>query len=385
MLLNVTIANNSNGGIGSDHSPNMSVVNVKNTLVVGNGSRDCGPILFNVFAGQFSMASDSTCTWSGNGNQIAPDPKLGPLANNGGLTQTHLPQADSPAKDAGTGAGAPARDQRGYLRTGAAPDIGAAEAGGTIPVTLANISTRLVVETAENVLFGGFIVTGTQPKKVMLRAIGPSLTVPGALADPIMELHNSSGALITSNDNWMDAPNRQEIIDSTIPPGNNLESAILMSLSPGAYTAIVRGGNNTTGIALVEAYDLDRTVDSKLANISTRGLVQVGDNVMIGGFIVLGPDSLKVIVRAIGPSLPLSGALANPSLELHDGNGRLLAQNDNWRTGGQEAEIIATTIPPSNDLESAIVQVLAPGSYTAIVSGVNGTTGVALVEVYALQ
>ena len=152
-----------------------------------------------------------------------------------------------------------------------------------------------------------------------------------------------------------------------------------------AYTAIVRGVNNGTGIGVVEAYDLDRTVDSKLANISTRGFVQTGDDVLIGGLIVLGQNPLRVIVRAIGPSLPVPGALADPTLELHDGNGALIASNDNWRTGGQEAEIIATTIPPTNDLESAIVRNLAPGNYTAIVRGVNGTTGVALVEAYGLN
>ena len=383
-LVNVTIANNSNGGIGSDHSPNVSVVSVKNTLVAGNGSYNCGPILFNAFTGQFSMASDSTCTWSGTNNQVVPDPKLGPLANNGGLTQTHLPQADSPAKDGGTGAGAPARDQRGYLRAGAAPDIGAVEVGGIIPVTLANISTRLRVETGDNALIGGFIITGGGAKRVLLRGIGPSLNVAGHLDDPVLELYDSTGQIIASNDNWMDAPNKQAIIDTTIPPSNDLESAILMDLNPGNYTAIVRGVGNTAGVGLVEAYDLDRTAGSKLANISTRGLVQMGDNVMIGGFIVLGPDSQRVIVRAIGPSLPLAGKLADPTLELRNGNGGILAANDNWRSD-HEAEIIATTIPPSNDLESAIVRDLAPGNYTAIVSGVNNTTGVALVEVYALQ
>ena len=204
------------------------------------------------------------------------------------------------------------------------------------------------------------------------------------MADPTLELHDGAGTLITSNDNWVDAPNKQEIIDSTIPPTNNLESAILSSLLPGSYTAIVSGVNNTTGIALVEAYDLDQTVDSKLANISTRGLVGTGDNVLIGGFIVLGIDAQEVIVRAIGPSLPVMGKLADPTLELYDSNGVLLASNDNWRDT-QEAEIIATTIPPTNDAESALVETLPPAAYTAIVRGKDGTTGVALVEVYALQ
>lgn len=255
--------------------------------------------------------------------------------------------------------------------------------GAQTPSVLANISTRLRVETGDNVLIGGFIITGTQPKKVIVRAIGPSLPVAGALADPILEL-NSGGTVVATNDNWMDAPNRQEIIDSTVPPTNNAESAILMTLNPGTYTAIVRGVNNTTGVALVEAYDLNRMVDSKLANISTRGLVQTGDNVLIGGFIIVGTDMQRVLMRAIGPSLPVAGNLADPILELHDGNGATLATNDNWMDAPNRQEIIDTTIPPTNNAESAILQTLAPATYTAIVRGANATTGVALVEVYGL-
>jgi uncharacterized protein YkwD len=253
------------------------------------------------------------------------------------------------------------------------------------PTVLGNISTRLRVETGENVLIGGFIVTGTQGKKIIVRAIGPSLPFADRLLDPTLELHDSSGALLQSNDDWR--TNQQaEIIATTIPPSNDLESAIVRTVPPGAYTAIVRGVNNSTGVGLVEVYDLDRSVDSKLANISTRGLVQTGDNVMIGGTIVLGQSPQKVIVRAIGPSLAgVSGRLADPTLELRDGNGGLLAANDDWRTGGQEAEIQASTVPPSDGLESAIVGTLNPGNYTAIVRGVNNTTGVGLVEVYALN
>jgi hypothetical protein len=243
------------------------------------------------------------------------------------------------------------------------------------------------VETGDNALIGGFIITGTQPKKVIVRAIGPSLSsmFPGALTDPTLELRNSSGGLIRSNDNWR-SDQEAEIIATTIPPSDDLESAIVATLpaNGSAYTAIVRGVNDGTGIGVVEVYDLNQAADSKLANISTRGLVQTGDNVMIGGVIVLGQNSLRVIVRAIGPSLPVPGALSDPTLELRDGNGALLAANDNWRSD-QEAEIIATTIPPSNDLESAIVRNLAPGNYTAIVRGANNATGVAAVEAYNLD
>lgn len=244
-----------------------------------------------------------------------------------------------------------------------------------------NISTRLRVETGEHVLIGGFIVTGSQPKKLMVRAIGPSLPLPGALADPVLELHSSTG-LIASNNNWR-SNQEAEIVATGIPPGNDNESAIVTTLEPGSYTAIVRGSNNGTGVALVEVYDLDQGADSKLANISTRGFVQTADNVLIGGFIVVGSAPAKAIVRAIGPSLPVSGALADPTLELHDGNGATIASNDNWRSD-QEAEIMATTLPPTRDAESAIVATLTPGSYTAIVRGKNNTTGVALVEVYQL-
>jgi hypothetical protein len=263
------------------------------------------------------------------------------------------------------------------------------ESSGLIPGSLGNISTRLRVETGDNVLIGGFIVTGTQPKKIIVRAIGPSLALAGALADPVLELRNASGGLILSSNDWRDdSAQESEIIATGIPPANDLESAIVATLpaNGSAYTAIVRGVNNGTGIGVVEAYDLDQTANSKLSNISTRGLVQTGDDVLIGGLIVLGQNPLRVIVRALGPSLPLSGALGNPTLALHDGNGTLLVSNDNWRDDpAQESEIIATGIPPANDLESAIVRNLTPGNYTAIVRDVNDTTGIAVVEAYGLN
>lgn len=253
----------------------------------------------------------------------------------------------------------------------------------TSATKLGNISTRLKVETGSNVGIGGVIVTGTSPKRVMLRGIGPSLPLTGGLADPVMELFDSMGTMMASDDNWHDEANEQEIMDSGLAPANDKESAILMTLNPGLYTAIEKGANETTGIGLVEAYDLDNTVDSKLGNISTRGFVQTGDEVMIGGFIISGTDMQRVIVRAIGPSVPLDGTLADPSLELHGSDGALLRANDNWRTT-QETEIMGTGLAPMSDAESAIVQTLAPGSYTTIVRGVNDTTGVALVDVYAL-
>jgi len=259
-----------------------------------------------------------------------------------------------------------------------------------LPAHLGNISTRAFVQTGDNIVIGGFIITGSGQKRVIVRAIGPSLVnhgITNPLQNPTLELHDHTGAVIASNDNWMNAPNKQEIINSGLAPSNNLESAILTSLNPGAYTAIVRGVNNGTGIALVEGYDLDPAAASKLGNMSTRALVQTGDNVMIGGFIVTGSGEKNVIVRAIGPSLAQHGItnpLQDPTLELHNGNGALIAFNDNWKDT-QQAQIQATGLAPTNDKESAIVRMLAPGQYTAIVRGKNNTIGVALVEVYGLN
>jgi hypothetical protein len=249
---------------------------------------------------------------------------------------------------------------------------------------LANISTRAVVGTNTSVVIGGFIVTGSQAKEVIVRGIGPSLSLPGKLLDPSLELRDSAGALVASNDNWGQSANSGAIADSGVAPTNASESAILVSLEPGSYTAILSGVNQTTGTALVEVYDLDNAADSKLANISTRAFVQSGDNVLIGGLIVVGQSGADVIVRAIGPSLTVPGAMPDPTLELRDADGALLASNDNWRST-QEAAIIATGVAPTRDAESAIVTSFSPGAYTAIVRGANGTSGVAVVEVYQLD
>ena len=256
------------------------------------------------------------------------------------------------------------------------------------PSGVVNISTRLLIGTGENVLIGGFIVTGNAAKVVIIRALGPSTGVPGALQDPTLELHDGAGHVVF-NDNWKTAQ-EQIIRDTTIPPVDDRESAIVIGLDPGPYTAIVAGKNGATGIGLVEVYDLgtsslDPSGTAKLAQISTRGLVDTGNNVMIGGFIISG-QATRVIVRAIGPSLTASGvqgALRDTVLELRDGSGSLIFSNDDWRST-QEQQIIATGVPPADDHESAIVATLPPGNYTAIVRGKNDTTGVALVEAYGL-
>jgi hypothetical protein len=272
---------------------------------------------------------------------------------------------------------------------------------------LGNISTRSVVQTGESVMIGGFIVQGTGTKRVIIRAIGPELTqygITNALANPALELHNAAGALIGSNDNWqttilggiITGNQVSDIQNSDHAPTAASESAIIANLAPGNYTAVVRGVSNTTGVALVEAYDLSPDTTSVLGNISTRSLVQTGENVMIGGFIVQGTATKRVIIRAIGPELTQHGitdVLANPTLELHNAAGALIGSNDNWQTtilGGiitnnQVSDIQNSGHAPSAASESAIIANLAPGNYTAIVRGVGNTTGVALVEVYDLN
>jgi len=249
----------------------------------------------------------------------------------------------------------------------------------------------MLVQTGDRVGIGGFIVTGSAPKQVLIRAIGPSLTgfgVPNALADPTLELNGPSGFITITNDNWRD--NQQAAIIATgIPPTNDLESAILVTLPPGPYTAIVRGKLNTSGVALVEVYDLNQAAASKLANISTRAFVSTGDNIVIAGFI-LGGGSVadSIIVRGIGPSLAAAGvanALADPTLELRNSNGALLIADNNWQDNAAQAALItAAGLAPSNPLEAALAATLSPGSYTALLKGVNNGTGIGLVEVYDL-
>ena len=267
------------------------------------------------------------------------------------------------------------------------------------PSTLGNISTRAFVQTGANVMIGGFIIEGTQPKRVIVRAIGPELTrfgVPNALANPTLALHDSTGALIASNDNWqhtiiggiITGDQVVEIQTSGHAPTEPSESAIVAILEPGNYTAIVRGVNSTVGVALVEVYDLDTTTTSILGNISTRSFVQTGADVMIGGFIIEGTGPKRVIVRAIGPELTQHGVpnpLADPILDLHNNTGVLIGSNDNWMDAPNVHETINSGHAPTDPRESAIIATLPPGNYTAIVRGVSNTTGIALVEVYDLD
>ena len=252
---------------------------------------------------------------------------------------------------------------------------------------LLNVSTRVGVQSGSNVMIGGFIITGDVAKKVALRAIGPSLADAGvtdALADPVLELYDSTGSLIAQNDNCSSLP--PDTIPANLTPSSGKESFIAVTLPSGSYTAVLRGANGAAGVGLFELFDLD-PASSRISNISTRGEVGTGSDVMIGGFIVGGEDPTRVVIRAIGPSLAgqnVPNALSDPLLELYDGNGSLIFTNDNWRTT-QEQEILATGVAPSQDSESAIVATLTPGGYTAMVRDAGPAGGVALVEVYNLE
>ena len=380
------------GNVGSSPDVNGSFTSAGFNLI---GKRDGST--------GFTTATDQT------GTTAAPlDPKLDPngLQSNGGPTETVALLLGSPAIDKGASAGLTGNlttDQRGpgFPRVfddsaignaagGDGADIGAFELQSGQPTKLANIATRLAVQTGDNVLIGGFIITGTQPKKVLLRAIGPSLNLPGKLANPTLELFTGS-TLLGANDDWQNQPaaDRQAVIDSGLAPTNDLESALVRTLAANGtgYTVIIRGLNNGTGIALVEAYDLNLISDSKLANISTRGFVQTGDNVLIAGTIILGNTAQSVVIRAIGPSLPIPGTLSDPTLQLFDGNGTLLEENDDWINSPNKQAIMDSGLAPGDNHESAILRTV-PGNaaqYTAIVRGVNNAIGIAVVEVYALS
>ena len=413
---NCTVTSNTGRGLSNSGGP----FTVKSCIVAqnlfGTGTGDivgafdsAGFNLIGTVDGGTGFVQPTDMTGSDDSPLIPMfDPIPGLLGFHGGPTRTVSLQMGSPAIDRGTSEGLTGHlttDQRGsgFFRTlddqaipnavgGDGTDIGALEIqpeGSTptpppdTPTKIGNISTRLKVETGDDVLIGGFIITGTQSKNVVLRALGPSLPVSGALANPYLELHNSAGTIIASNDNWRDT--QEAAIEATgIAPTNDAESAIFTTLAPGNYTAIVGLAAGATGIGLVEVYDLDGPEGSTFANLSTRGLVETGDNVMIGGFIIVGGDSINILIRGLGPSLPLTGTLLDPTLELYDADGALIASNDNWRDT-QEAEIEATGIPPPNDAEPAIVETLSIGAYTAILSGKTGATGIALVELYQLD
>ena len=283
------------------------------------------------------------------------------------------------------------------------PTVGCNTAYNSIPIHLEstkfptvgpqplNLSTRGNVSSGDGVLIGGFVITGTEPKTLVLRALGPSLSdfgVSNVLSDPVLSLYNSSHALIATNDNWQSDPHNADIQKNGLAPDNLLESATFRILPPGTYTVIVRGKNLVTGIGLVELYDLSPLSNSKLKNMSTRGSVGTLDDVLISGFTVGDVGSTTVIVRALGPSLArfgLGGVLSDPTLTIFDSTGTAIASNDNWRDDVNAIDVQRNALSPPNEQESALVLQLPAGEYTAVVSGANGSTGIGLAEVYSLH
>ena len=250
------------------------------------------------------------------------------------------------------------------------------------------------VQTGNNVVIGGFIITGNDTKNVAVRGIGPSLTAFGisdALADPTLELRASNGLLIRSNDNWQDdSLQAAQLTALGLAPTNSKESALIASLQPAAYTAILAGNNQGTGVGLIEIFDTNGAAAAQLANISTRGFVRTGENVMIGGFILGGNNgATRVVVRGIGPSLAqfgLNPVLADPTLELRDSNGATLVANDNWQDDPLSAAQLSTAgFALSDPKESGIFRSLPPGQFTAILAGKNGGIGIGVVEIYNLR
>jgi hypothetical protein len=260
---------------------------------------------------------------------------------------------------------------------------------GPSPVQLVNVAGRLLVGTGNNVGIAGFIMKSTgASKKVLIRAIGPSLSAAGIanpLQDPVLELHDSTG-LVSVNDNWRSSQ-ESEIQQSGLAPSDNRESVIIATLPPGNHTAIIKGAGNTTGVGIIEVYDLQTSV-GQLGNLSVRANVQTGDDALIAGIIIDAGDPQRVVFRAIGPELKSFGvptALDDTVLEVRDTNGLLIGANDNWKDAGNAAELTATGLAPTIDTESAILTTLGPGRYTSIVRGANNTTGVGLAEAYKLD
>jgi hypothetical protein len=419
-----------NGAITlQNDSTSPATILVKNSIfsrsgtydfLVGSGS--------TVTSGGFNLTSDSSDTYlNKTGDQHVRDAMLGPLQDNGGLTPTHALLPGSLAIDHGNTA--LTTDQRGLPRpvddpntvggNGNQSDAGAFEVQLPTPTPtpttptptptptpgiLNNISSRLQVGTGENVLFAGFTIQGTGSKKVFIRAAGPSLAsvgVAGVLANPQLELHNSDRDIIATNDDWqttqiggvITADQSADIQSSGFAPVDPAESAIIATLAPGAYTAIVQGVGGGTGVGTVEVYDLSQNNGANLTNISTRGFVQLGDSVLIGGFTVAN-QPVNVIVEAAGPSLRSIGvgnAMDDPQLELHDANGTI-ALNDDWQTtqiggvitGDQSGMIQQSGLAPFNPAESALIARLSPGAYTAIMHGANNTSGVGVIALYIL-
>jgi predicted outer membrane repeat protein len=418
-----TSGGTADGGGGYYAEGGAQQVHVANTIIAGN-SNSVNPDVRGNFTSDGhnfigSIANAVGFSNNVNGDQVGTpgavkNPQLDALASNGGLTQTHALLSGSTAIDAGDNNLAPPTDQRGFPRIGAS-DIGAFEFGSSLPSPtptptptatptappglVGNVSTRLPVGTGDNVLIEGFIVQGPNgsTKKIMVRAIGPSLLpfgIQDALVNPTLEIRDASNTVIASNNDWQStqvggiitSDQSAEINASGVAPVNDAESAIIADLAPGSYTAVVRGVGDTVGTGVVDAYDLSAASPARLANIATRGLIQPGDKLMIAGFIIQNAG-VRAVILAVGPSLSAFGitnALPDTTLQLRDQNGGIVREDDDWQSD-QQAEIEATGLQPSDPREAAMVVNIAPGQYTAQVRGKPEATGIGVVEVFFLQ
>lgn len=323
----------------------------------------------------------------------------GALVQSGNYPETNINPPDARPPDGLVTPTGTAMNHYNVLRTieemfGLAPLGGSANAPPLTDIfhpanaSMLNNATRLRTGTGNDVLIGGFIVAGPAKKKILVRGVGPSLKIngmpiPGTLSDPVIELHRSDGAIAATNNDWRDTQ-QTEIQITGLAPSDDREAAIIASLDPGAYTVVLSGRNNVTGIGVVEAYDVEQTSPARLLNLSARGQVGTQDNVMIGGVILGGPDYSRVLFRGLGPSIPVAGRLPDPIIELHDRNGATIGSNDDWKQS-QGAEIQASGLAPTDDREAAIIGNFEPGLYTLVLSGKANTTGIALVEAYKLN
>ncbi|MDP9005173.1 MAG: PQQ-dependent sugar dehydrogenase [Verrucomicrobiota bacterium] len=388
--------NSTNGNVTLDPSPDPALTNPIAQYSHDDGIAVLGGFIYHgntvlALQGKY-VFGDLAATGTTNGRLFYLDD-----LNSGAIRELHIGYDDRALGLLLKGFGL---DATGEIYVLADTNIGPSGTTGRIlkmvPVAAApallNLSTRLKVQTGDNVLIAGFILTGSVPKKVILRGMGPSLSsggqpVAGRLTDPTLTLFDVAGNSLISNDDWMNSPQKQQIIDSTVAPPDPKESALIATLQPGNYTAILSGVSGEKGIGSVELYDLDQSAPANPVNIATRGLVETGDNAMIAGFIIGGSTSQRVLIRAIGPELTavgVPGALQDPFLELHNSSGTTLATNDSWRSD-DATNIAATGIAPTDDREPAILRTLPPRQYTAVVRGSGTSTGLALVEVYQLQ
>jgi DNA-binding beta-propeller fold protein YncE len=343
------------------------------TLSITTSGNGAGTVTAQTTSGTFSCSS--ACTW-----RLTP------------LTEVILSVAPAAGSAFSGWSGGQCLGTGGCLlvMSSAESDVADFSTGTAIP-RLANISTRGQVLTGDEVMIGGFVIGGSAPKTVAITATGPSLAPFGIsdyLANPTLTLVRSSDqAIIATNDDWQTDANHAQLLASGFAPADSREAGLYVTLPPGAYTAIVQGAGGGTGVSVVGVFEVGHP-EIPLVNISTRGVVRSGEDVMIGGFIVNGDMPKKVIITATGPSLASFGInnfLANPKLTIvRSSDQAIVATNDDWEADVNASQLSGTPFEPQNLLEAGLVLTLPPGAYTAVVSGSGGTTGISVIGVFTV-